>query len=313
MASGRTETVTVSGHEIALSNLDKVLFPAASATKQDLVEHARRVAGRQLPHVRGRPLVLRRFPDGIDEGGFFQKEAPDHFPGWIERTTLDKVEGGTVTHVVAEDEATLVYLADQGTVELHALLSRAEAPRHPDQLVLDLDPSTDDLAPVVAAARTIRDLLDDLDVTGFVSSTGSRGQHVRILLDGSATFEEVRPVVRALAERVVAADPDTFTLEQRKDARGDRLFVDTLRNAYGQHAVVPYSLRARPEAPVAVPLTWDEATSSAFDPRATTVGTLARRLAAQRDDPWAGMGRHRYAASALADRLERLARTGEGS
>lgn len=298
-------TVDVNGRAVEVSNVDKVLFPDDGVTKGDVIDYYRRVADRVLPQLRDRPLVMRRFPDGIREDGFYQKDTPDHFPDWIRTVTLEKKEGGTVTHVVCDDAATLVYLADQGTIELHTLLAPAGRPDRPDRLVLDLDPSTDDLTPVVEGARVIRDLLDDLGVTGFVGSTGSRGVHVHVLLDGAEGFEAARSSARRLAEAVVATDPGRFTVEQSKQARGDRLFVDTLRNSFGQHAIAPYSLRARDGAPIAVPLTWEEATASSFDPRAVTIRNVFRRLGAQGDDPWSGMGRYRYSIGRISERLDR--------
>ena len=178
--------------------------------------------------------------------------------------------------------------------------------------MLDLDPSTDDVAPVVGAARAIRDLLAEMDVTGFVGSTGSRGLHVHVDLTGPTDFEGSRALARELAEELVARAPDDLTVAQRRDDRGTRLFLDTLRNGYGQHAVAPFSLRARPGAPVAAPLTWAEATSSSFDPRGVTVTNVFRRLGAQASDPWRGRGRHRYRLDELRRRLERVRGDGRG-
>lgn len=298
-------SVELDGHDVALTHQDRVVFPEVGLTKGDVVAYYRRIAERILPHLRDRPLVVRRFPGGLAEDGFFQKEAPDHYPAWIRRTKVEKVEGGTTTYVVCDDAATLVYVANQGAIELHTLLAPADHPSAPTELVVDLDPSGDDLDPVVAGARAVHDLLDELEVVGFVNATGSRGVHVHVDLAGRTDIDDVRRLSHGLAAAVVARDPDTFTVEHRKVDRGDRLFVDVLRNAYGQHAVAPYSIRARPTAPVAIPLTWEEATAWSFDPRAVTIENAFRRLGAQHDDPWADRGRHRYEVDALATRLDR--------
>lgn len=298
-------TVAVGGRTIELTNEDKVLFPEDGITKGDVIEYYHRIADWMLPFLADRPLTLRRFPDGMGEEGFYQKDAPDYFPEWIRTVTLDKEEGGTVTHVVANEAATLVFLANQGVIEMHTLLAPADQPRRPDQLVLDLDPP--DHISVVPGTRAIRAVLQDLGMTGLVKSSGSRGVHALIRLDGSADFDDSRNVARQLADRVVRQDPGALTAEVSKDARGDRVFVDWLRNSYAQHAVAPFSLRALPGAPVAVPLDWDEAASSAFDPRQYTIDNVFRRLA-QKDDPWADLGRHRYSAVSIRDRLERRAR-----
>jgi bifunctional non-homologous end joining protein LigD len=295
-------SVRVGARTIDVSNQDKVLFPDEGITKGEVVDYYRRIADHMLPFLTNRPLVMRRFPDGIGQAGFFQKATPDHFPDWIDTVSLEKEEGGTVTHVIANDAATLVFLANQGVVEPHTLLAPASSPRHPDQMILDLDPSTDDTADVVVAARALRTVLDDLEVTGLVKSTGSRGVHVVIHLDGSADFDEARGVAGTLADLVVQQDPSRLTTAQPKQQRGDRVFIDWLRNSYAQHAVAPHGVRARPGAPVAAPLDWDEATSSSFDPQQYTIRNIFRRLA-QKHDPWAGSGQHVYSVATLGQRL----------
>lgn len=292
-------TVEAGDHAVAVTHGDRVVFPAVGATKRDVIDYYARVAGRMLPHLRDRPLVLRRFPQGLAGDGFFQKQAPAHTPDWIRRAELARRGGGSVEHlVVCDDPSALVYLANQGTVEVHTLLARAGAPDHPDQLVLDLDPSTDDRGPVVAAARAVRAVLAERDLPSFVKATGSRGVHVHVPLDGTAGVDRVRDAAHALARAVVARDPGRFTVEFAKADRGDRLFVDWLRNGHGQHAVAPYSLRARPTAPVAGPMDWDEVTSSSFDPQAFTLANVFRRLA-QKSDPWAAFGHRRVDAAAI--------------
>lgn len=288
-------------HEVEVTHGDRVIFPDAGVTKHDVVEYYRRVADRMIPHLRDRPLVMRRFPDGLDTDAFFQKQAPEHFPDWVDTVTIQRRQGGAVDHVVCNDADTLAYVVNQGAFELHTLLVPAGRPEHPVLLVLDLDPSTDDLAPVVDAASAVREVLHDAGVTAHVMSTGSRGVHVRIPLDGATDVDEVHDVARHLARRVVERDPDRFTIAQSRAERGDRVFVDWLRNAYGQHAVAPYSVRARPGAPVALPMDWDEVTSSRFDPRAFTVRNVFRRLA-QKGDPWAGDGSVAYDARDLRGR-----------
>lgn len=296
--------VEVDGHRIELSNQDKVLFPGDGITKGDLVDYLRRVAELMLPHLRDRPLVVRRFPDGIGEQGFFHKDVPDSAPEWLRTVRLDKKAGGSTIYAVCDDEATLVYLANLGSVELHTLLAPAGDTDHPDQLVLDLDPPGDDAALVVAGARAAREVLERAGITSRVKATGSLGLHITVRLDGDADFDTSREVARLLADAVVERDPDRFTVAVSKEERGDRLFVDWLRNSYGQHAVAPYSVRALPGAPVAMPLDWDEATSSSFDPRRYSIGNAFRRLA-QKDDPWAAAGRRTYRAAELHDRLAR--------
>lgn len=268
-----------------VSRPDKVLFPDVGLTKADLARYLARVAPRMLPWVRRRPLALLRFPDGIDGPRFFQKDTPEHLARRIGTVGVPRRRGGSIEQVVVADAADLVVLADQACVELHALLSTADDLEHPVECVIDLDPAGDDPGEVVHAARLLRRALDDAGRPAWAMSSGSRGVHARLPLPPGTSFDASASLAREIGERMVALDPDAVTLETRKAARRGRLFVDTLRNAYGQHAVVPFGVRARPGAPVAVPLRWEEATAAAFDPRRITVANVFRRLAHQRD-PW---------------------------
>lgn len=304
MADTGSDSVKLDGYEIALSSLDKVYFPECDITKGDLVDYYRRIAELTLPYYRDQPLSMQRFPEGIGADGFFQKDVPDHFPNWIDRVRLS-TENGAVTYVIAGNAATLIYLANQGCITPHLSLSRRDKPNHPDRLVFDLDPSDDDFGKVQQAARHLKTLLDALEIECFVQTTGSRGLHVLVPLDRSADFDAAREFARAAAEELVKRHPDSLTVEQRKDKRRDRVFLDYLRNAYGQTAVAPYAVRAKEEAPVATPLRWDEAFSSALTPRKYTITNLFRRLG-QTTDPFSGMARHACSVKAMQKRLLQL-------
>lgn len=296
--------VTIGGHRIEISNLDKILFPGDGHTKQDLLDHYRAVAAVALPHYRDRPLSMHRFPDGIDDEGFFQKDIPDYFPRWIHRVTLAK-EGGKVSYVVADDEATLVYLANQACITPHLFLSRRDRPHHPDRLVFDLDPPGEDFEPVRRAARFVRDALEELELPCYLQTTGSRGLHVVVPLDRSATFDAARNFAHDLAKRLASQHADELTVAQRRSKRRGRVFLDCLRNAYGQTAVGPYAVRAKAGAPVATPLEWSELGDRRLHPRRYTIRNIRRRLG-QKDDPWADIARHGHSISAAARRLARL-------
>lgn len=273
-----------------MSNPDKVIFPeAAHGTKADLVSYYRRAADHLLPFLRDRAVTLMRFPDGVEGKGFVQKSAAEYFPETIRTARVEK-EDGTYEAILVDDADGLAYLAGLGAVELHAALGTVDRARQADTLIFDLDPSDGDFAKVQTVALDLRDWLAAHELPGFVKSSGSRGLHVHVPLspDGAAEFDTVRDVARLVAAGVVERCPDLATLEQRKADRGDRVFVDYLRNAYGQTAVAPYGLRARPTAPVAVPLDWDEALDPAMTPTRTTIDGIFRRLA-QKTDPWAGM------------------------
>lgn len=170
-----TESVRAGRRTIKVSNPDKTLFPDDGITKRHLVDYYRGVAPAMLRHLRGRPLAMQRFPDGISGEGFFQKEVSDHFPDWVLRATIERKEGGTVTHAVGDDTATLAYLANQACITLHAWLSRADRPDTPDRMIFDLDPAHEDLESLRLAARGLRDLLDELGLVAFVMTTGPAG------------------------------------------------------------------------------------------------------------------------------------------
>jgi bifunctional non-homologous end joining protein LigD len=280
-----TARITSGGREVEISNADKVLFPETGLTKRDLARYYAKIADTALPHYRGFPVTLKRYPDGIGAQGFFQKNLPDHFPDWIDRVTLPK-EGGALTQALVSEPATLVFFADQACITPHLGLARAAKPRNPVRLVFDLDPSDGSFAKVQKVARVLRDELEARALPSFVQTTGSRGLHIVLSLDGSADVDALRPFARGLAEAIAARLPDLATTEQRKDRRGNRVLVDTFRTAYAQTAVAPYALRARPGAPVATPLRWDEALASDMSPRRYDIASVFRRLG-QIDDPWA--------------------------
>lgn len=298
-------TPTVDGHEIKVSHREKLFFADAGVTKGGLVDYYARIAPHMRPLLDGHPLAMHRYPDGIDADGFLQKEAPAGLPGWVTTAAMPK-QSGTVHQVVADNEATLVELANLGCVSLHALLSRADRPHHPDEMIIDLDPG-EERSTVPFAATAVRDLLDELGLPTYAKSTGSRGIHVHVPLDRSADFDTTHTLSAEITHVLATRHPDRLTTALRIADRRGRLFLDTLRNGYAQLAVAPYSLRARPEAPIAIPIDWNEATSADFDPRRITIANVFRRLA-QKDDPWRGM---RQAATSLRGaqaRLEELAR-----
>lgn len=298
------ERRTVGGRTLSLSSLDKMFFEEAGLTKRDLVDYYERIADRCLPYARDRPMSLQRFPDGVGENGFFQKHVPDYFPEWIDRVELDK-EDGTVTHVVANDAATLVYLANQGMVTPHVGLSRTDRVRRPDRLIFDLDPSTDDFGEVQFAARAVRELAEEIELEAFVMTSGSRGLHVYVPCIRELEFSEAREVAKSMASVLATRYPNRLTTEQRKNKRSDRVFLDVLRNAYGQTTVLPFGVRARPTAPVATPLDWEEALDAGLGPRDYTIENIFRRLS-QKQDPWKAMGEVRQSLRGARTRLESL-------
>jgi bifunctional non-homologous end joining protein LigD len=281
-----TEHVRIGRRDVRITHSDRVVFPGPGLTKLDLARHYARAAEAMLPYVRDRPLALQAYPDGIERDGYFMKAVPRYFPDWVSRATLPK-KNGTITHVIAQNAATLVYLAGQNVITLHTWLSRKDKPLQPDRLTLDFDPSGGGFAEVRAAARAAGYRLRDLGLEPYAMTTGSRGIHVVCPLRRSAGFPEVHQFARAVAEQMVEDDPNHLTLEWRKTDRGERIYVDVNRIAYAQHAVAPYSVRPKPDAPVAVPLRWEELSDRRLKPDGWTVKTVGSRL--EDDDPWEGM------------------------
>lgn len=298
-------TYDISGRTVTLSKPEKALFPDEGLTKRDLADYMEYVAPVMMRHVKGRPVSVQRFPDGIMEEGFFQKNTPDYFPDWIRRERLEK-EDGHVNYTVVEEPATLVYLADQACIALHTGLSRVEHIGNPDRLVFDLDPPDGGaFADVQTAARMVRKGLDVCGMNSFVMTTGSSGLHVVVPLDETAGFDAVRSFARALADRLANEHSSDVTVEQRKAKREGRVYLDVMRNAYGQTSVCPYSVRALPGAPIATPLDWDEALSSDMEADRYTLTNIRRRLG-QKNDPWTDVHDRRHSLDAAADRLKTL-------
>jgi bifunctional non-homologous end joining protein LigD len=295
--------VRVDGREIEISRPEKVLFPEDGLTKGDLVEYYARIAPHMLPHLRDRPLTLERYPNGINTKRFFQKEVSSYFPKWIRTVTVPKV-GGTVTHVICNDTATLVYLANQACVTPHIFLSRADRLEVPDQLVFDLDPPGDDFETVRTTALDFKQLLDELDLPAYLKTTGSRGLHVVVPLRRRETYDAVRTFGRELAAIIVSRDPQARTMEQLKANRGRRIFIDTNRNGYAQLVAPAYAVRARRGAPVSVPLDWGELKKKHLRSNSFTIRTVFQRLE-RASDPWANFWR---SAVSLSNARRRLAR-----
>lgn len=308
MAEDR-RTVRAGGRNVTVHRPDKVLFDDDGYTKQDLVDHYRAVARRMVPQLRRRPLMMVRYPDGVGEHPVVQKNVPSHFPDWVRRAELPK-EDGTVTHVLCDDTATLLYLADQACVTPHRWLAKADRPEHPDRLVFDLDPSEGaGFEDVRWAAFRVRELLEELGLPVLLMTTGSSGLHVMVPLDRRAPFDDVREFAAAAAAVLARRHPDRLTTEQRKDRRKKRVYLDVQRNAYAQTAVAPYAVRALPGAPVAMPLAPGELDDPDLTARRWTLATAAERV---RADPWADGPRRGRSLRPARRRLAGYEADGEG-
>ena len=295
-------SVDDSRRQVAIERPEKVFFPESHITKGELIGYYEQIAPRMLPYLRGRPLMLERLPDGIGKPGFFQKSAPRHYPDWVETVSLGKKDG-TIRQVVCNDARTLVFLANQACITLHTWLSQADRPEVPDACIIDIDPSGENMAPVVAAAVQLKALLAELEVPAYLKATGGRGLHVLVPLVRDSDYDSVRALANEMASVLVENDPEHYTLAVSKKERRGRVYLDVNRNSYAQTAVAPYSVRARPGAPVAFPLEWNELRRADF--RSDRV-TLRNALDALKDrqDPWRGSANTAVSADVIRRKLK---------
>lgn len=277
--------------DVEIRRPEKLLFPDDGISKEDLADYYRRAARRAVPRLRGRPLMMERHPDGIGGRPLMQKNAPDYFPDYVHTAELPK-EGGTVRHPLCDNADALVYLAGQACITPHRWLARADRPDHPDVLIFDLDPSgRAGFEDVRWTARCVGGLLQQLELPSQLMTTGGKGLHVLVPLDRRADFDTVRDFARQISTLLVRRHPDRLTDEPGKSDRGDRVYLDIQRNAYAQTAVAPYAVRAKPGAPVAMPLAWSELKDPELTPQRWTLRDadgIAERL--RQHDPWAGTG-----------------------
>lgn len=273
-------------HSIDIKNQDKLFFPNRGITKGYLIEYYNKIADELLPFLKDRPLTLSRFPDGIEEEGFYQKEVPDYFPDWIEVMEVKKKEGGTISQVICNDKATLIYLVNQGTLSFHPWLSTTSDLNKPNKLVFDLDPPKGNFDLVIKGAKALRTLLEDqLDLNAFVMTTGSEGLHVVIPIRPQKDFDAVHSFAKRVVEYLADQHPEAFTTAMRKEKRNGKLFLDYMRNAYGQTSIPPYSVRALPKAPVATPLNWDELDNTELTSQSYHIKNIFKRLS-HKDHVW---------------------------
>ncbi len=243
--------------QVEITHPDKIIFPKKKITKGDMAEYYEKIADQMLPYLKDRPLTLHRFPNGVAEAGFYQKNASDYFPDYIKTVEID-TEEGTNTQVICNDKRTLLYLVNQGTIEFHIWLSRKDKIREPDKVIFDLDPPENAFDKVKEAAKVVRNYLKKQKKDPHLMTTGQSGLHLYYSVRRGKDFDEIKKEARKVAEEVTKLRPDLLTTKIRKDQREGKIFVDYLRNAYAQTAVCPFSLRANEEAGVATPLEWEE-------------------------------------------------------
>jgi bifunctional non-homologous end joining protein LigD len=291
-----------------ITHPEKILFPDSGITKGELCAYYEAVAPLMLPHISGRPVTMERYPSGIAKKGFIQKDVAKGFPAWLERVAVEKrsaKEGGTVHYPLANDARSLVWLANQNSITPHVWCARVPDLHRPDLCVFDLDPPGDDPVVLRAAALAVRDLLDELGLPSFVKTSGSKGFHIVVPLDGGAKFETVWRFTLGAGAVLVRRRPEILTQEFIKADRGGRILVDTGRNAPGATFAAVYAVRPKPGAPVSAPCTWQEVDRGAVLPRTFTIRTMAARTA-EVGDLWSGMEAQGRSLDGALGALERL-------
>jgi bifunctional non-homologous end joining protein LigD len=288
---GGAAELQVDGRTIKVSNRDKVMYPATGFTKADVVDYYLRAAPVLLPHLHGRPLTLKRYPDGVEGQHFYEKQCPSHRPDWVPTADVPSREKGKITYCLANDLPTLVWLGNLADLELHTSLSRAEAIERPTMMVFDLDPGPGaDVLDCAEVALWLRDMFEQLGLRIFVKTSGSKGLHAQVPLNVDVTYEETKPFARAVAELLEKTHPDRVVSRMTKTLRENRVLVDWSQNDVHKTTVCAYSLRAKERPTVSTPVDWDEVEgaldagepgSLAFD----AAGVLER--IAQRGDPLA--------------------------
>jgi bifunctional non-homologous end joining protein LigD len=291
-----------------ITHPEKVLFPESGITKGELCAYYEAVAPLMIPHIRGRPITMERFPAGIGKKGFIQKDVSKGFPGWLERVEVERRDdeaGGAVHYPLVGDARSLVWLANQNSVTPHVWVSRVPALRRPDLCVFDLDPSAEEPQALRTAALAVRALLDELGLPSWVKTSGSKGFHIVVPLDGEAEAERVWRFAHGAGAVLVKRHPQLLTQEFIKADRGGRIFVDTGRNVPGATFAAVYAVRARPGAPVSTPCTWAELEGGAVGPRTFTLRTLAARVG-EVGELWSGMADGRCSLVAATAKLETM-------
>jgi bifunctional non-homologous end joining protein LigD len=288
-----------------ITHPEKVLFPADGITKGDLAAYYEAVAPVMLPHIRNRPVTMERYPAGIGAQGFWQKDVSKGFPPWLTRVRVPK-KGGVVNHPVITDVRSLLWVTNQNTITHHVWTSRAPKLKYPDVCVFDLDPSIDDVGGVRRAALELRDLLAELGLPSWVKTSGSKGFHIVVPLDGKTPIAIAARFADAAGEAFVRRAPDRLTREFSKADRGDRIYVDTGRNGYSATFAAAYTVRAKPGAPVSAPCTWDEIERGTVEPRSFTLRNMPARID-KAGDLWADMRRRGRSLGRAAAKLRALA------
>ncbi|MDP9189170.1 MAG: non-homologous end-joining DNA ligase [Actinomycetota bacterium] len=263
MAPPKSSEVTVGKRKLKLTNLDKVLYPKTGFTKGEVIDYYARVADAILPHLRGRPLTLKRYPDGVEGFNFYEKRCPKHRPEWIKTATVLADRVGEIDFCLCDNRPTLVWLAQLAALELHPSLAKATRIEHPTVLAFDLDPGPPaDVIDCCRVAIRLRELFADLGLECFPKTSGSKGMQVYVPLNGQVSYEKTTPFAHAIALLLEKQYPKEVVSKMTKELRKGKVFVDWSQNTKSKTTIAVYSLRARERPTASTPLEWDEVKSA---------------------------------------------------
>jgi bifunctional non-homologous end joining protein LigD len=292
--------------EVVITHPEKVLFPDDGITKGELAAYHALVAPLMLPHLKGRPITMERYPAGIAKKGFWQKSVEKGFPSWLERVDVPKKDG-VVHHPIVADERSLMWIVNQNTITQHVWTSRVPNLMAPDVCVFDLDPSQEDPAPVRAAAIGLRDLLEEIGLPSWVKTSGSKGYHLVVPLDGKTPMDEVERFANQVGRVFVSHAPDHLTQEFNKVDRKGRIYIDTGRNGYSATFAAAYTVRAKPGAPVSAPCTWKEIEKGTVNPSTFNIRNMPARIK-KAGDVWADLSKSKKSLTKPFEKLKKMMR-----
>lgn len=287
-----------------ITHPEKLLFPEDGISKGELADYYEAVASAMLPHLRGRPLTMERYPAGIGRKGFIQKDVSQGFPEWLTRVEVSK-HGGSLWHPIIDDQRALSWVSNQNCITAHVWSSRVPDLHRPDLCIFDLDPSREEPLELRATALEVRALLDELGLPSWLKTSGSKGFHIAVPLDGEAEFDAVGHFAHGVGAVLVKRNPKQLTQEFIKVDREGRILVDTGRNRYGATFAAAYTVRAKRGAPVSAPCTWDELERGSVAPQTFTLRTMRQRLL-EVGDLWANIYEQRCGLAAAMEKLQGL-------
>ena len=273
--------IKINNRDIQIKRKAKIFFPKKEISKKNIIDYYKKIAPIIHPHLKDRPINLLCIPEGVNQQSFYQKKIPKHYPSWLKATNIPLKQGGSQKQLLINDTETLIYLVSQGCITPHTWLSRHHRINYPDRLIFDIDPSKElDFKKVKKAAALIKTFLP----IAFLMTTGGKGLHIIVPLDAKNDFDETREQAKKFAKNISNEYPKQFTANSRKEKRKGKIFIDYLRNSFGQTTAPPYSLRSKPGAPVATPIEWKELTNIE-SPKQYTLKNIFKRLS-KKGDIW---------------------------